>query len=155
MFLNLIEMTFGSMNPTKDKQGPGIATDTWSSRPHSFTSGTHNNFYPFTSFFFMPTLHTWERACDCRQNHWKINMNSDNSSERESSPIIPSEMMSVSHVISRQCKVLFLSCTKWTWCQAVKCLAICLAEEITWVVNRTLLCDNDFQQLLKINSNAK
>ena len=28
MFLNLIEMTFGSMNPTKDKQGPGIATDT-------------------------------------------------------------------------------------------------------------------------------
>lgn len=82
-------------------------------------------------------------------------MSSDNSSERESSPVIPGWMMSVSRVISRQCGVLFLSCTKWTWCQAVKCLAVCPDEEITRVVNRTLLCDNDFQQLLKINSNAK
>ena len=84
-----------------------------------------------------------------------IYMSSDNSLERESSPIISGWVMSVSHVISRQCKVLFLSCTKWTWCQAVKCLAICPAEGITGVVNRTLLCDNDFQRLLKINSNAK
>lgn len=93
----------------------------------SFFSATRRKLDPFGSIFSPLPVHRERESVPMAaaqgdlHEFWQL----------QRIPVIHGWMISMSPVISRQCEVLFLSCTKWTWCQAVKYLAICLAEEIT------------------------